>query len=61
MVNFELSYSSYSILLQSLLCRMDYLVDKIDFYSAHNNCEMVAICRDDFSEVYDLYIKLKNL
>lgn len=60
MVNLELSYAHYSVLLQSLLCRMDYLTDKIDFYSAHHNAEMASIFRDEFSDVYELYIKLKN-
>lgn len=60
MVNLELSYAHYSVLLQSLLCRMDYLTDRIRFYSEHHNAEMVTICKDDFSDVYELYIKLKN-
>lgn len=60
MVNLELSYAHYSVLLQSLLCRMDYLIDKIGFYFAHHNAEMVSILKDDFSDVYELYIKLKN-
>nr|DAU03416.1 MAG TPA: YvbH-like protein [Microviridae sp.] len=60
MVNLELSYAHYSVLLQSLLCRLDYLTDKIDFYSQHHNIEMVSILKDDFSDVYELYIKLKN-
>lgn len=60
MVNLELSYAHYSVLLQSLLCRMDYLTDRIRFYSEHDNVEMVTICKDDFSDAYELYIKLKN-
>lgn len=61
MVNLELSYSHYSILLQSLLQRLDYLKDTIDLYSSHNNVEMVSIYQDEYSDVYELYIKLKNL
>ncbi len=60
MVNLELSYAHYSVLLQSLLCRMDYITDRIDFYLKCNNTEMVAILRDDFSDTYELYNKLKN-
>lgn len=60
MVNLELSYAYYSVLLQSLLCRMDYLSDRIRFYSEHNYVEMVTVCKDDLSDVYELYIKLKN-
>lgn len=60
MVNLELSYAHYSVLLQSLLSRMDDLTSKIQFYTDSNNIEMVTICKDDFSDVYELYIKLKN-
>lgn len=60
MVNLELSYAHYSVLLQSLLSRMADLTDKIDFYASHHNAEMVAILNDDFSDVYALYVKLKN-
>lgn len=60
MVNLELSYAHYSVLLQSLLSRMSDLTDKIDFYTSHHNAEMVAILKDDFSDVYELYVKLKN-
>lgn len=60
MVNLEFSYAHYSLLLQSLLCRMDYLTGRIRFYSEHNNVEMVTICKDDLSDIYELYIKLKN-
>lgn len=60
MVNLELSYAHYSVLLQSLLSRMDDLTSKIQFYTDNHNPEMVAILKDDFSDVYELYIKLKN-
>lgn len=60
MVNLELSYAHYSVLLQSLLCRMDCLSDQIKKYSANNNSEMVCILKDDLSDAYELYIKLKN-
>ena len=60
MVNLELSFAHYSVLLQSLLCRMDYLTDMIRLNSEHNNVEMVTILKDDLSDVYELYIKLKN-
>lgn len=60
MVNLELSYAHYSVLLQSLLSRMDDLTSKIDFYTHNHNSEMVTILKDDFSDVYELYIKLKN-
>ena len=60
MVNLELSYAHYSVLLQSLLSRMADLTDKIAFYTSHHNPEMVTILKDDFSDVYDLYVKLKN-
>lgn len=60
MVNLELSYAHYSVLLQSLLSRMDYLTSKIQFYTDSDNFEMVTILKDDFSDVYELYIKLKN-
>lgn len=33
MVNLELSYAHYSVLLQSLLSRMDDLTSKIQFYT----------------------------
>ena len=61
MVNLDLSYAHYSVLLQSLLSRMDDLASKIDFYTHNNNLEMVTILKDDFSDVYELYIKLKNI
>lgn len=60
MVNLELSYAHYSVLLQSLLSRMDDLTSKIHFYTDSNNFEMVTILKDDLSDVYELYIKLKN-
>lgn len=60
MMNIELSYADYSVLLQSLLSRMDDLTSKIHFYADNNNCEMVSILKDDFSDVYELYFKLKN-
>lgn len=60
MVNLELSYADYSVLLQSLLSRMDDLTSKIQFYTDNNNSEMVSVFKDDFSDVYVLYIKLKN-
>lgn len=60
MVSLELSYAHYSVLLQSLLSRMDDLTSKIHFYADNNNSEMVTILKDDFSDVYELYIKLKN-
>lgn len=60
MVNLELSYADYSVLLQSLLFRMDDLTSKIQFYTDNNNSEMVSVLKDDFSDVYALYIKLKN-
>ena len=61
MVHLDLSYVHYSVLLQSLLSRMDDLTSKIDFYTHNNNLEMVTILKDDFSDVYELYIKLKNI
>lgn len=60
MVYLELSYAHYSVLLQSLLSRMEDLTSKIHFYTESNNSEMVTILKDDFSDVYELYIKLKN-
>lgn len=60
MVSLELSYAHYSVLLQSLLSRMDDLTSKIQFYTDNNNSEMVSVLKDDFSDVYVLYIKLKN-
>lgn len=60
MVNLELSYAHYSVLLQSLLSRMEDLTSKIHFYTDSDNSEMVTILKDDFSDVYELYIKLKN-
>lgn len=60
MVKFELSYAHYSVLLQSLLSRMDELTSKINFYTDSNNSVMVTILKDDFSDVYVLYIKLKK-
>ena len=60
MVYLELSYAHYSVLLQSLLSRMDDLTSKIQFYTESHNLEMVTILKDDFSDVYELYIKLKN-
>lgn len=61
MVNLQLSYVHYSVLLQSLLSRMDDLTSKIQFYTDSNNLEMVNILKDDFNDVYLLYIKLKNI
>lgn len=61
MVNLELSYAHYSVLLQSLLSRMDDLTSKIQFYTESNNSEMVSVLKDEFSDVYVLYIKLKNI
>lgn len=60
MVYLELSYSHYSVLLQALLSRMDDLTFKIHSYTCSHNEEMVTILKDDFSDVYELYIKLKN-
>ena len=60
MVYLELSYAHYSVLLQSLLSRMDDLTSKIRFYTESDNSEMVTILKDEFSDVYELYIKLKN-
>lgn len=60
MVNLELSNAHYSVLLQSLLSLMDDLTSKIDFYTHNNNWEMVTFLKDDLSDVYELYIKLKN-
>ena len=39
---------------------MDDLTSKIQFYTDNHNPEMVTILKDDFSDVYELYIKLKN-
>lgn len=61
MFNLELSYAHYSVLLQSLLSRMDDLTSKIQFYTESHNSEMVSVLKDDFSDVYLLYIKLKNI
>lgn len=61
MVNLELSNAHYSLLLLSLLCRMDYLTDRIRFYSEHNNVLMFTMCKDDLSDIYELYTKLKNI
>lgn len=61
MINLELSYAHYSVLLQSLLSRMDDLTSKIQFYTESHNSEMVSILKDEFSDVYVLYIKLKNI
>lgn len=61
MVNLELSYAHYSVLLQSLLSRLDDLTSKIQFYTECHNSEMVTVLKDDFSDVYLLYIKLKNI
>lgn len=61
MFNLELSYAHYSVLLQSLLSRMDDLTSKIQFYTESHNSEMVSVLKDDFSDVYALYIKLKNI
>lgn len=61
MVHLELSYAHYSVLLQSLLSRMEDLTSKIHFYTESDNSEMVSILKDDFSDVYVLYIKLKNI
>lgn len=60
MVNLELCYAHFSVLLQSLLSRMDDLTSKIQFYTDSRNFEMFTILKDDFSDVYELYIKLKN-
>lgn len=60
MFNLELSYAHYSVLLQSLLSYMDDLTSKIHFYTDTHNLEMVTLLKDDFSDVYELYIKLKN-
>ena len=60
MVYLELIYAHYSVLLQSLLSHMDDLTSKIRFYTDTNNLEMFTILKDDFSDVYELYIKLKN-
>lgn len=60
MVNLELSYAHYSVLLQALLSRMVDLTSKIQFYTESHNVEMVTILNDDFSDVYELYVKLKN-
>lgn len=60
MVYLELSYAHYSVLLQSLLSRMDDLTSKIQFYIESNNSEMVSVLKDDFSDVYELYVKLKK-
>lgn len=60
MVNLELSYAHYSVLLQSLLSLMDDLSSKIKFYTDAHDFEMVTILKDYFSDVYELYIKLKN-
>ena len=48
MVNLDLSYAHYSVLLQSLLSRMDDLTSKIDFYAHNHNLEMVTILRSTF-------------
>ena len=61
MLHLDLSYAHYSILLQSLLSRMDDLTSKIDFYTHNNNLEMVTILKEAFSDVYELYIKLNKL
>ena len=60
MVNLELSHAHYSVLLQALLSRMDYLTSKIHFYTESNNWDMVTILKDDFSDVFELYIRLKT-
>lgn len=60
MVYLELSYAHYSVLLQSLLSRMDDLTSKIQSYTESDNSEMVAILKEDFSDVYELYIELKK-
>ena len=60
MVYLELSCAHYSLLLQSLQSHMDYLTTMIHNYSNTHNSEMVTILKDEFSDAYELYIKLKN-
>lgn len=61
MVYLEFSYAHYSVLLQSLLSRMDDLTSKIQFYTESGNSEMVTILKDEFSDVHELYLKLKDI
>lgn len=61
MIDLKLSYSEYSALIQALLNRMDFLTEMIKRTSTADNYELNIIYKDDFSSVYDLYIKLKEM
>lgn len=61
MIDLKLSYSEYSALIQALLNRMDFLTEMIKRTSTADNYELNCIYKDDFSSVYDLYIRLKEM
>lgn len=61
MVDLELSYSEYSVLIQALLNRMDFLTEMIRRTSTADNYELNIIYKDDFSSVYALYVKLREM
>lgn len=60
MCNLELSYSEYSILVQALLNRIDFLREMVKRTSSPDVADLKEMFQEELSSVRALCVKLKN-
>lgn len=60
MLDFQISYSEYSIMVQSLLNRIDFLSAMVDRFSGDTSSELYSLYKSDLDSVRALYFKLKE-
>lgn len=60
MCNLELSYSEYSILVQALLNRIDFLREMVKRTSSPDDADLKEMFQEELSSVRALCVKLKN-
>lgn len=61
MLDLQIDYSEYSIMIQALLNRMDFLSSMVARFSEDSSSEMYSLYKDDLDSVHALYIKLRGL
>ena len=61
MLDLQIDYSEYSIMIQALLNRMDFLSSMVARLSENPSSEMYSLYKDDFEFVHALYLKLRRL
>ena len=60
MLDLQMSYSEYSIMIQALLNRIDFLSSMVDRFSGDTSSELYSLYKDDLDSVHALYVKLKE-